>query len=326
MIDAVNAASLPHDWNKTPNPNGDTVRPIAFRASSQITNITNSITARFTVTPSSYKGPIIIKGIGTFTYEARTNSADATTNFVTYPQTGAVEPFGNAISKMNSLIDWQFSVGGSQFQPAGGSTNLIYLTLTNPPATYYTVLDLACRGNSGQTDPNAAFGNIWCEVSSLSVLPFNGTTAMRYWGPQAMINGSAPQLGFLVGAKDGTCGAWGDLFRKAANAHGNLLAGCTVLPIVPAGVDVTLARLYVNTDAGQGGTAGLKRFNNHDLSMLGVNLLYDASYGTVWNTHAEWENAVVEKVTYIDTDGAVVEKLGGNGAAPDVPLTELFPD
>jgi len=188
-------------------------------------------------------------------------------------------------------IRWQVAFTNREaFAAAGENTNQVYVSWHAPTTAnlFHTVVDVACRYAVGQTVESNIVTAIWSDFTDRSVLKWDGTGPMQYWGPKAL---SQPLFytADLVREADGRCGAWAEFFEDTLAVHGVASQIHEIqAPLYPVGVMGIYSSLL-----GQGGTPLQREFVNHAVVTAG-SVLYDPSYGVSYTTKIAWEDASVE--------------------------------
>jgi hypothetical protein len=161
-----------------------------------------------------------------------------------------------------------------------------------------TVIDIGCRNAAGLRPEDELYGAsgqqavldaIWGEFSDRRVLRVDGTTVLKYWGPNARGNVTTAEL-LRVG--DVQCGGWALLLVDVAGAQGVIVTKAVILP--PPGPNDAQGALQINpTEEAQGGIPTVAFFVDHAVVEF-RGKVYDPSYGTgPFSSRLAWEDASV---------------------------------
>lgn len=216
-------------------------------------------------------------------------------------------------------FEWEVSLnGGVKWNPAGTSSNPMYVTLGKPRQAFLTTVHLATANLSGKTKSQMQIivDTIWADFSDRAVYraaDTNQQTKLKYWGAICNVGGTDPDLCFepkgLMVQADARCEGWSeflfDILRtQAVSAAKIWIEGKPKTILGTQGVYVS--GIVVKNNPSQGGhlTAPV-RFNGHAIVRIKVNnveKLYDPSYGTgPFVNLIAWEDASLVEVTYRET-------------------------
>lgn len=169
---------------------------------------------------------LYLKGFGPEGIDFPAKPITAVGDIFTYPTTAATQPFeDNKIRYFaNFTINWEFSLDGTTYYPAGTSMSTIYLTLqTAKPEGgfsgykyYLTIFDIACKSGDGATTNDAMINQIWDEFTDHSVHRADGVP-MGYYKELFSPNVT---LGSLIKYADGECYTWAQLFLALLKING----------------------------------------------------------------------------------------------------------
>lgn len=263
-------------------------------------NTPMTVQPQFVVMPSSFTGPVLVEGISSGPQLPVTNTLT--------PTLTSTNNFTNCVNYFNPLtIKWQVSLDGTNWNNVGTNSNKVYVTLNDPTCAtlFHTVVDVACRNAVGQTVESSVVTGIWSGFVSRSVLKWDGTGPMQYWGTNAAAHANATDgsqldsTAKLVQYADGQCGAWASFLGDVFSAHniGSKQIGITLTNtypptcINPAGFEV-----YTNLP-GQGRIPLVSDFYNHQIVKYG-GTYYDPSYGAFYSSQQAWEDASLNKLIY----------------------------
>jgi len=192
-------------------------------------------------------------------------------------------------------IRWQVAFTNREdFVAAGENTNRVYVSWRAPTTgnLFHTVVDVACRNAVGQTVESNIVAGIWSDFADRSVLKWDGTGPMRYWGNEAYARRNSPSAldttAELVAYADGQCGAWQEFFSDTLSLHGISCVPHTIRPNAPF-----IGFSIYSSLNGQGGSPLERHFRDHAVNSYG-GVLYDPSYGTNYPSKLAWEDASVE--------------------------------
>jgi hypothetical protein len=201
--------------------------PVCYTAGTPMT-----ATATFSVTPSTFPLPVLVKGVSSGPLLPVTpTSISGPSLALTVTSTNNFHSNVDFLNPM--IIDWKYSCdNGTNWCDAGTSTNPVYVTLADPLAgttLFRTVLNFACT-NRGATDSNTAVANTWSLFGGSG--PKNITTwdnkPLYYyktncgWATDTKTTQDllASANTTYAWAGHGECGAFANLFRDSLAANG----------------------------------------------------------------------------------------------------------
>lgn len=259
--------------------------PVCYPRNSQI-----KASASFVVTPVGASQAVKIRAsANSYLFPAQDVSLDNGT--AAYSLSAANNNLPNTIRPGDQFnITWAYSTGDGVTWTAAGagvtgatSSNQMYVTLGNSltDQMYHTVLDVACRRSTGNSDASGAVNSIWKNFNSpaSSVLTQDGRT-MRYWPQgyftpgnfttQALVNTYKDD--YNVDSSGGRCGAWSDFMANVLRVQGISARRWSIDPDIALLMDVPpqykylfATGLYVDTShPGQGNVGPIVSDEDYD--------------------------------------------------------------
>jgi len=229
----------------------------------------------------------------------------------------------NRVDFLNPLyVHWMYRVPGkTEYIMAGTSANQVYVSWHAPQtgSLFHTVADVACRNAKGLTTESEIVAGIWSDFTDRSVLKWDGSGPMLYWGDFMWTNRDS-NIGFsvadLLKYSDARCGAWARFFRDTIKLHGITSAAWKQIVIAPlpglsthtiwvknwdmSPIFATPPSLPIDLSgiAGQGTSNPLaSAFPDHAVVTYGTTI-YDPSYGHTHQSLLDWQSASLDAISY----------------------------
>ena len=154
-------------------------------------NSTIKMGAEFIIDPAPSGVVFIVKGDSPGSLDIPVTTATLLGNTIIMPPTDATNALANEIDLMNSLtIDWSISHDdGTNWYSAGISSNMLYVTWTDPVQTnpIETFLHVGCESSDGVsgslgTNDDAVLSNVWTKLQTKDISRASDGFPLTYYG------------------------------------------------------------------------------------------------------------------------------------------------
>ncbi len=211
---------------------------------------TVKLKARFLVTISptatetvKVKGTAEIEGGGTLEWTGDV-SVSSGAKEVTTEVLSSNNPLPNAVARLERFtIQWEAQSPEEEWEYAGESRNVVYLTLKDPTGTpaYWTLLDVSCRGAPGATSESVLVRNAFFPLTTRTIRRRRDSQPLTYWNPTTTTAWNTQRL---LAAPDGSgqCGSWAEFLIDAYKVHG-VTSAVKVIVVRTITTDFTSSRV-----------------------------------------------------------------------------------
>jgi hypothetical protein len=301
-------------------------------------NTTPTVWDAFTVLPTNFTGSVKIRAKGPDALDVPETTAQLTftsTLFAVFPSfVNFSASFTNTVHFYDQMgLQWEYAAGaGTDFAPAGSSSNQVYVTLrapTNGVPVYHTVVHLSCKNATGQSTDGGTADAVFVEFTDRIVRRLSDNKQMTYWLNNTS-DGTETETLLREPSANGNCQAWSALLRDCFRVQGLQADRIRALPVSPADGGICVKNwqfvdppsgsgqhpYIVGTDAfdligveAQGNTNPPGWFNGHWITLCN-DAYYDPSYGTPKVSGSD-KNKTYEDGSlagYVDSNGTRVRK------------------